>query len=982
MHVMLKLLAAFAACLFGVTVLSAQGVDKTVERSISEYFKNYTSPRTALKHSGLDKRRNKIVVNNKARRITIYSNEAFAGQAFTQGVVDTVYADIRKLLPKKFRKYRIEVVYDKRSIDERVPNIYKNKNIDKSRLWGSFGYDGAPWVENVSRPYEVKSGVEKCHIALWQSHGRVFSNDKGKWQWQRPSLYCTTEDLLTQSFVVPLLMPMLENAGVLVYTPRERDWQSNCVIVDNDDDSGGSRYSEEDARGFRWKGFRNGYAANSEIYCDGDNPFSSGSSRYVAAVEYGSKNVAEASWSPMIPQDGYYAVYVAYRSFENSVPDAIYKVFHSGGTTEFKVNQSMGGGTWVYLGTFHFKEGSRKEQRVVLTNESEHDGFVSADAVRFGGGMGNVARGVDGVTSGMPRYLEAARYNLQTGGFPSEVYSVYEGKNDYRDDVLCRANAVNYLSGGSVFNPDTFGLRVPLELSFGFHSDAGYNDEDNIVGTLGVVTTRFNGDTLESGHSRMMSRDVISFLLNNVQEDLTVRYGNRWPVRGILDRNYGETRVPFIPSVILESFSHQNFADMVYAHDPDFKFTFARSVYKSLLKHLSYVHGKDYVVQPLPVSHFSMSVSDKGDKVTLKWRAVHDPQEPSASPEKYVVYKSVGDGGFDNGTVVGRNSVTVGIERGVMYSFKVAALNDGGESLPSEVLSLYLAKKEKGRVLVVNGFHRLSGPSYSSTPNTAGFDMEQDPGVPYMRTPEYCGQQLVHSRAGIGFEDGLGLSDDRYEGVLVAGNTFDYPFKHGLALKANGMSFVSCGSEAVIDGDVDMNDYKVVDLVLGVEKRGGDGSYLGYKRPYKTFPLELQSKLREFCAAGGNLFVSGAFIASDMNANETDRRFVRDVLHCEYAGSVTDISKTDIIGNKGVVFRIPRTVNEECYAVSCPDVLAPMKDSFVTFVYDGVGDNSGAAVAYNGKNRVVAASFPFEAIRGEEKRTELMGAVMRFFGYK
>ena len=146
--------------------------------------------------------------------------------------------------------------------------------------------------------------------------------------------------------------------------------------------------------------------------------------------------------------------------------------------------------------------------------------------------------------------------------------------------------------------------------------------------------------------------------------------------------------------------------------------------------------------------------------------------------------------------------------------------------------------------------------------------------------------------------------------------------------------------------------------------------------------LELQNKLREFCAAGGNLFVSGAFIASDMNASETDRRFVRDVLHCEYAGSVTDISKTDIIGNKGVVFRIPRTVNEECYAVSCPDVLAPMKDSFVTFVYDGVGDNSGAAVAYNGKNRVVAASFPFEAIQGEKKRAELMGAVMRFFGYK
>ena len=27
---------------------------------------------------------------------------------------------------------------------------------------------------------------------------------------------------------------MLENAGAIVYTPRERDWQRNEVIVDND----------------------------------------------------------------------------------------------------------------------------------------------------------------------------------------------------------------------------------------------------------------------------------------------------------------------------------------------------------------------------------------------------------------------------------------------------------------------------------------------------------------------------------------------------------------------------------------------------------------------------------------------------------------------------------------------------------------------------------------------------------------------------
>ena len=45
---------------------------------------------------------------------------------------------------------------------------------------------------------------------------------------------------------------------------------------------------------------------------------------------------------------------------------------------------------------------------VVLSNESKEKGVVCADAVRFGGGMGNIARG--GETSGLPRYLEGSRY--------------------------------------------------------------------------------------------------------------------------------------------------------------------------------------------------------------------------------------------------------------------------------------------------------------------------------------------------------------------------------------------------------------------------------------------------------------------------------------------------------------------------------------------------------------------------------------------
>ena len=61
----------------------------------------------------------------------------------------------------------------------------------------------------------------------------------------------------------------------------------------------------------------------------------------------------------------------------------------------------MGGGTWVYLGTFDFDRGSNAYNRVVLSNYSRSKGVVTTDAVRFGGGMGNITRG--GTTSGLPR---------------------------------------------------------------------------------------------------------------------------------------------------------------------------------------------------------------------------------------------------------------------------------------------------------------------------------------------------------------------------------------------------------------------------------------------------------------------------------------------------------------------------------------------------------------------------------------------------
>ena len=131
-----------------------------------------------------------------------------------------------------------------------------------------------------------------------------------------------------------------------------------------------------------------------------------------------------------------------------------------------------------------------------------------------------------------------------------------------------------------------------------------------------------------------------------------------------------------------------------------------------------------------------------------------------------------------------------------------------------------------------------------------------------------------------------------------------------------------------------------------------------------------------YCHAGGNLFVSGAFIASDMQGCDTDRQFIRDLLHFDYGGTVTDLSDENISGS-GLHLSIARRVNEERYAVSRPDILVPLDDAFVSFIFDDCKESAGVAYAGDGY-RVLSTSFPFETVKNSALRAKLMGAVMRF----
>ncbi|MBR0046959.1 MAG: xanthan lyase [Bacteroidaceae bacterium] len=922
------------------------GRSQTLQSLLADWAANYTRTDANIKPSTITSC--DVDANNQTIRIVV--DGGFPEQHFTPEVVENIYKEVRSLVPDAQKNYELSIVADGRPIEELVPNFFRQGKKDPTRLLHDT-YEGAPWVKNISRPYTAEHGLEGHHIALWQSHGRYYRLEKDDWYWQRPRLFCATEDLLSQTFVVPYIIPMLQNAGAVVFTPRERDYQTNEVIIDNDQPHRGGTYIEAfrgKQKNRKWQNTeRNGFAQYKDVYESCDSPFTDGSARYIPTVS-SIKEEGIVQWTPDIPQEGRYAVYVSYQSFENSITDATYTVYHKGGMTEFKVNQQIGGGTWVYLGTFEFDEGEHDYGMVSLSNYSHHKGIVTADAVRFGGGMGNIVPEGHGgrvKPSGLPRWAEAAKYSVQWYGFPYRIHTEPFGNNDYNNDINARSAAINHLSGGSVTNlTRTTGMGVPLDLSVAFHTDAGVKLNDEFVGPLSVYTTNFNDGKTGANLDRYVSRDLSSMFLTNLSIDLKKYH---WQVRQLWNRNYGESRAPLVPACILEMLSHQNFADMRMAYDPHFKFDFSRSVYKTIVKYIATLYKRDYVIQPLPVENFSIALNEQKRTATLSWSPVEDPLEPTAKPKEYILYTRHGYQGFDNGILVKGTSHTVELNKDEVYSFKITALNDGGESFPSEVLSCGIASHNKGTVLVVNAFTRLEGPQVINTATQAGFDLDADPGVPYGAFTGFCGRQRYFDRSKAGSEgtDALGMSGSELEGNLFMGNTFDYPVIHGRAIMLSGRhSFTSCSEKSLLEGKVALSDYPIADIIYGTQKQ---------------FDSRTNALVEQYYNNGGKLLISAA------NAGCPS-------IGGNISGTVASKAATTLNGC-GLTFDIHREMNPESYCVPSPSILSPTGNAFAILTY---ADGSYAAIAQQG--RFIRLGFPLESITDRQKMNALTKAFLSF----
>ncbi len=999
-----RMMALALAAAIGCGVLQAQEiVDEAHVNSVQQVVRAFLPA-----NMGIGQLKANAVVD-EGDEVVVDLSENFADVPFTKASIEQLKEDIKRALGTD-QDVRLTIAGND------IDNYFADFDTDYKR-------SHTPFITEVDQHRHYKKALDGNIVAVWPSHGWYFEPLLNRWEWQRARMFQTVEDMYTHSYMIPFIMPMLENAGAYVWDARERDTHNFGAVVDNDGGQAQTGYSEHNGKQ-KWEaGQGTGFSFARATYKDFENPFDEGTFRQVKATK-DKKKVSTASWSVDMPEAGTFALYISYKTLPKSVKDAQYTVNSLDGTRTFKVDQTMGGGVWVYLGSFQLAKGMNKDLVVLSNCSDDKDGIITADAIRVGGGKGNIVRRValpteenkaiaaknkdekylgredmeyKYVGSGdHPWFHIGSRYYLQWAGFPHQVYSTSDGINDYVDDYRSRGEWVNYLAGGSSVLPKKPGLNIPVDVSFCLHTDAGTTPNDDIIGTLLIYCTTKDGKRFgkyENGTPRELSRQFADIVSTEVVGDIRAKWEPNWTRRGMWDKSYYEARVPEVPALLMELLSHQNFADMKYGLDPMFRFDVSRAIYKGILKFIAKRDHRDYVVQPLPVHSLAISEASSPGTFLLTWEPTKDELSANADPKQYVVLEQVGrDGGFKEVAVTPDPQYLARVNDNKIHSYKVIAMNDGGRSFPSETLSLGIAPNSKGTVMVVNGFTRVSGPDWFEGDKIAGFYDEKDHGVPYMQQINYLGSQHEFRRHLDWRDDdapGFGACRSNHETEVIAGNTFDYPAVHGEAIMQAGYSFVSSSVQAVETGQVSLSDYRVLDLILGKQKEIPTGRGAKPSR-FKAFTPELMDAVRSFTQRGGSVLVSGAYVGTDIwdkeQVNQAETAFAQNVLGFQWVdrsatlrGEAYTVPTPGNMLTDGDTFKFCNQLNDKLYAVESPDAIKASDSRGYTFMRYSENNIPAGVVSDRGDYRTVVMGFPFEVMTDAAQRNHLMQSVLNFF---
>ena len=552
--------------------------------------------------------------------------------------------------------------------------------------------------------------------------------------------------------------------------------------------------------------------------------------------------------------------------------------------------------------------------------------------------------------SGLPRWAEGARYWLEHIGFADTVWNKYDGEDDYKADLQCRGLWLNYLAGGSRSNPAAEGLSIPIDLCLALHTD-GYDagNDTTIIGTLAIYTDHDEDGNKQfpNGISRQVNRDLADYVQTQLVEDIRQTTAPEWTRRQLHNANYCESRYPLIPSLLLEILSHKNMADMRYGLDPRFRFIAARAIYKGVLRYLC---GADAVVQPLPIREVAIDYTNGAWQ--LSWQPVVDTLEASAMPTHYEIYCRNGDATkWKPIATTKATQARIEAVRGVKTDFYVVAVNDGGQSLPSAVVSAFLsAKGDTSPALIVDAFDEVYGPEWFADSLRAGI-LPGSYAVEEGYTVAYIGDQWDFDRQSPWRDDdncGWGMCYRDHQGTRTIGNTRDYAAQHGKVLAASDISYVSRTGRTL---PPDLSDYSMIDLITGKNRH-----------PLADTTI---AALGNYVEAGGHLLVSGSYLG---NSFEQVGHYRLQATRATRSGIIrwkqTDTLPRIVQTPQRQIFHLETRPNDRQLFAEAPEGLCPsdMEASRLGLYEDmrvGIGVARESAIG----GKAIILGFPIEAVQ-------------------
>jgi hypothetical protein len=744
-------------------------------------------------------------------------------------------------------------------------------------------------------PSRADGGLTGKAVYVSQCHGWMYFDSLGRFSTQRGVLFDTVEDFHNPEGANSYLVPYLENAGAMVYTARERDENPQMVIVDDGDPD----YSE-DGRTFEGDGRGFGEVGRIDY---GVNPFEEGSSRRLRAD---SGDIAR--WTPQVPEDGVYAVYVTWQDAGDRATDAHYRLIHPGGVIDRRFDQTVHGGTWQYVETLYLTRG--RSLTVELHADSVEGGdWLSADAVRIGGGRASVAR--EGQVPAVDRWEVSAISYTQFNGAPVSVYDA-QG-NGIGTDHVARSKWADWEHPAG---------EDAVYVSW--HSNAG-------SGSLRGTVTYFAGggeDAPPSLPRACSGRDAITgsyTLARTLQDELyaalralqTPDWRHAYGQEGLDTACFSEISPELqneMPSALVELGFHDNELDTAFLKDPSFRRDAARAMYRAIVRYFAERDGLEPRFLPEPPVELAFVHGEDG-RLALSWSAGPSGAPYGDAAESYLVEGSADGKVWSHRFAVTSTSTPIALVDGAVRYVRVSAVNEGGLSFPSEVIGARQSPDGSAPALVVSGFDRLDA-----------FQLNR-------RTPPNL--------------------DEVVRMDLRRMNAFDTAVAHGQALTEAGWPFDTISDERL--GEVELGAYRLIWWVAGEESGGTT-----------TFTPAQQQLLRAFVEQGGALWVTGSEVLWDLDflGSGADKAFAEEVLG---ASMGADSSGTYAVSGTGPLAGVGALdfglADGAPYPVEYADVLDSDRTPLARYAGGGLAAVHGDGVALFG--------FPFEAIGDPSVRAEV-----------